>query len=114
MGWWDGSFGYTIPFAAENVRGGGGLPPTLERLQAYCKMSVSEETRDMGDAGREAEGINDLGMRGSVRKAQNRAENRQWIHAAEGRRGRCRGRARSLNLRVEELIDPARMRGFPA
>jgi len=31
-----------------------GQPPTMERLDRYCRMYVSEETRDMGDAGREA------------------------------------------------------------
>lgn len=51
---WDESVAYTLPFAEENVRRGGGQPPTMERLDRYCRMYVSEETRDMGEAGREA------------------------------------------------------------
>ena len=54
MAHWDRSVRYTLPFAQENVNRGGGLPPTLERLERYCRMYVSEETRDMGDPGREA------------------------------------------------------------
>jgi 1,4-dihydroxy-6-naphthoate synthase len=48
------SVAYSMPFAIENVRRGGGEEPTLERVERYCRMYVSDETRDMGDAGREA------------------------------------------------------------
>ena len=51
---WAQSVRYTLPFAEANVKRGGGLPPTIERVDRYCRMYVSEETRDMGDAGREA------------------------------------------------------------
>jgi 1,4-dihydroxy-6-naphthoate synthase len=51
---WDTSVAYTMAFAEANVKKGGGLPPTLERVDRYCRMYVSDETRDMGDAGREA------------------------------------------------------------
>ncbi len=54
MARWDESVAYTMPFAVENVRRGGGEPPTLDRVNRYCHMYVSEETRDMGDIGREA------------------------------------------------------------
>lgn len=32
---WDESVAYTMPFAQENVRRGGGQPPTMERLDRY-------------------------------------------------------------------------------
>jgi 1,4-dihydroxy-6-naphthoate synthase len=51
---WDESVAYTMPFAQANVTRGGGLPPTLERLDQYCRMYVSAETRDMGEPGRAA------------------------------------------------------------
>jgi 1,4-dihydroxy-6-naphthoate synthase len=51
---WDDSVAYTLPFAAANARRAGAEPPTLDRIDRYCRMYVSEETRDMGDAGREA------------------------------------------------------------
>lgn len=51
---WDESVAYTRPFADANARRGGGSPSTLERLDAYCRMYVTPETADMGDAGREA------------------------------------------------------------
>jgi 1,4-dihydroxy-6-naphthoate synthase len=51
---WDQSVRYTMAFAQDNVKRGGGLPPTLERVDRYCRMYVSEETRDMGNPGREA------------------------------------------------------------
>jgi len=54
MARWDDSVAYTMPFAVENVRRGGGDAPTLDRVNRYCHMYVSDETRDMGDAGREA------------------------------------------------------------
>ncbi len=54
MNRWDESVAYTQPFAEENVRRGGGARPTLERLDAYCRMYVTPETLDMGDPGREA------------------------------------------------------------
>lgn len=54
MSHWDLSVRYTMPFAQANVARGGGLPPTVERVDRYCRMYVAEETRDMGDAGREA------------------------------------------------------------
>ncbi len=43
---------YTMDFARANVARGGGLAPTFERIDAYCRMYVSEESLDMGDAGR--------------------------------------------------------------
>lgn len=51
---WEESVRYTMAFAQANVERGGGEPPTLERVGRYCRMYVSEETRDMGEAGREA------------------------------------------------------------
>ncbi len=51
---WDQSVRYTLPFAAANAARAGAAPPTLDRIDRYCRMYVSEETRDMGDAGREA------------------------------------------------------------
>lgn len=51
---WDESVAYTRPFADANARRGGGTPSTLERLDAYCRMYVTPETADMGDAGRES------------------------------------------------------------
>jgi 1,4-dihydroxy-6-naphthoate synthase len=51
---WDRSVRYTMPFAAANAERAGAAAPTLERVDRYCRMYVSEETRDMGDAGREA------------------------------------------------------------
>ncbi|MFO0834948.1 MAG: MqnA/MqnD/SBP family protein [Phycisphaerales bacterium] len=45
---------YTLPFAMANVSRGGGQTPTLERLDRYCRMYVSDETRDMGERGRQA------------------------------------------------------------
>jgi 1,4-dihydroxy-6-naphthoate synthase len=54
MDHWDESVRYTMAFAQANIDRGGGEPPSLERVDRYCRMYVSEETRDMGDAGREA------------------------------------------------------------
>lgn len=54
MARWDESVRYTMPFAMENIKRGGGEPPTVDRVDRYCRMYVSEETRDMGDTGREA------------------------------------------------------------
>jgi 1,4-dihydroxy-6-naphthoate synthase len=57
MARWKESVRYTLPFAEANVRRGGrqgGEAPTLERVDRYCRMYVSEETRDMGEEGREA------------------------------------------------------------
>jgi 1,4-dihydroxy-6-naphthoate synthase len=51
---WDESVRYTMPFAEANARRAGANPPDLARVDQYCRMYVSEETRDMGDAGREA------------------------------------------------------------
>jgi len=51
---WDESVQYTMTFAQANIDRGGGEPPSLDRVDRYCRMYVSEETRDMGDAGREA------------------------------------------------------------
>jgi 1,4-dihydroxy-6-naphthoate synthase len=51
---WDESVRYTLPFAAANAARAGAAPPTLDRIDRYCRMYVSEETRDMGYAGREA------------------------------------------------------------
>ena len=51
---WDESVRYTLPFAQANVRRGGGAEPAFERVNTYCRMYVSEETRDMGETGREA------------------------------------------------------------
>jgi 1,4-dihydroxy-6-naphthoate synthase len=51
---WDRSVRYTLPFAEANARRAGAEPPALDRIDRYCRMYVSEETRDMGDAGREA------------------------------------------------------------
>lgn len=51
---WDESVRYTLPFAAANAARSGVSAPTLERVDRYCRMYVSEETRDMGEPGREA------------------------------------------------------------
>jgi 1,4-dihydroxy-6-naphthoate synthase len=51
---WDRSVSYTMPFAEANARRSGAELPTLERIDRYCRMYVSENTRDMGDEGREA------------------------------------------------------------
>jgi 1,4-dihydroxy-6-naphthoate synthase len=51
---WDESVAYTLPFAAENARRAGSPPPDLARVDAYCRMYVTEETRDMGQQGRQA------------------------------------------------------------
>lgn len=45
---------YTLPFAAANARRSGQPQPTVERVDRYCRMYVTEETRDMGEAGRAA------------------------------------------------------------
>jgi len=45
---------YTMEFARANIVRGGGLPPTFERVDAYCRMYVSEESLDMGERGRGA------------------------------------------------------------
>lgn len=45
---------YTMPWAAENARKAGMAPPTLDRVDRYCRMYVSDETVDMGEAGRAA------------------------------------------------------------
>jgi 1,4-dihydroxy-6-naphthoate synthase len=50
----DRSVAYTMAFARANIARGGGEPPTLERVDRYCRMYVSDETRTMGDAGIEA------------------------------------------------------------
>lgn len=49
---WDESVAYTMPFAQANVDRGGGLSPTLERVNRYCRMYVSRDTLDMGESGR--------------------------------------------------------------
>ncbi|MFN0133688.1 MAG: menaquinone biosynthesis family protein [Phycisphaerales bacterium] len=49
---WDESVRYTLPFAAANARRAGGEPPTLDRVDRYCRMYVSALTRDMGETGR--------------------------------------------------------------
>jgi 1,4-dihydroxy-6-naphthoate synthase len=54
MARWDESVRYTMPFAAANAARAGAAPPTLERVDQYCRMYVSEETRDMGEQGRQA------------------------------------------------------------
>jgi 1,4-dihydroxy-6-naphthoate synthase len=54
MDHWDRSVAYTMAFAEANVKKGGGLPPTLQRVDRYCRMYVSGETRDMGEQGKEA------------------------------------------------------------
>lgn len=51
---WDESVAYTMPFAAANAMKAGQETPTVERVDRYCRMYVSEDTRDMGEAGREA------------------------------------------------------------
>lgn len=48
------STAYTMPWAAENARRAGMAAPTLERVDRYCRMYVSEETIDMGEPGRAA------------------------------------------------------------
>lgn len=45
---------YTMPWAAANAAKAGMEAPTLERVDRYCRMYVSDETLDMGEAGREA------------------------------------------------------------
>lgn len=54
MSRWDESVRYTMAFASANAARSGGAAPTLERVDRYCHMYVSEETRDMGNLGREA------------------------------------------------------------
>ncbi len=51
---WEESVRYTVPFAEANARRAGMEAPDLARVERYCRMYVSEETRDMGDEGREA------------------------------------------------------------
>lgn len=51
---WEESVSYAMPFAAANAKKAGQETPTVERVDRYCRMYVSEETRDMGDAGLEA------------------------------------------------------------
>lgn len=53
---WAESVEYTMAFARANVARGGGLAPTFERVDQYCRMYVTGETFEMGDAGREAIG----------------------------------------------------------
>ncbi len=48
------STAYTLPFAAANARRSGQPEPTLERVDRYCRMYVTDESRDMGEPGREA------------------------------------------------------------
>ena len=48
---WDHSVAYTLPFAAANAARAGTAPPSLEQVDRYCRMYVTEETRDMGHAG---------------------------------------------------------------
>ena len=50
----DESTRYTMPWAAANALKAGMEPPTLERVDRYCRMYVSDETLDMGERGREA------------------------------------------------------------
>ncbi len=50
----DESTRYTMPWAAANARKAGMEPPTLVRVDQYCRMYVSDETLDMGVAGLEA------------------------------------------------------------
>ncbi|MFN9969918.1 MAG: menaquinone biosynthesis family protein [Phycisphaerae bacterium] len=53
----DESTRYTLPFALANVDRAGKQSeekPTLERIERYCQMYVTEETRDMGENGRQA------------------------------------------------------------
>lgn len=51
MARWDESVAYTLPFAAANASRAGTLPPDLAQVDRYCRMYVTEETRDMGEAG---------------------------------------------------------------
>ncbi len=47
------STAYALPFALANTaRSADGGRPTLERVDRYCRMYVTEETRDMGERGR--------------------------------------------------------------
>lgn len=48
---WEESVEYTVPFAAANAARAGTAPPTIEQVNRYCRMYVTEETRDMGEAG---------------------------------------------------------------
>lgn len=51
------STAYALPFALANVDRAGaatGETPTLERVDRYCRMYVTEQTLDMGESGREA------------------------------------------------------------
>lgn len=49
------STAYTLPFALANTaRSGDGGKPTLERVDRYCRMYVTEESADMGVRGAEA------------------------------------------------------------
>lgn len=54
MARWDESVAYTLPFAAANAARAGTTPPDLQQVDRYCRMYVTEETRDMGDAGEDA------------------------------------------------------------
>ena len=42
---------YTLPFAKANADRNGEPAPTLEQVDRYCRMYVSAETLDMGEAG---------------------------------------------------------------
>lgn len=48
------STAYTMPFAEANAKKSGTQPPTLERVDRYCRMYVSDETIDMGVTGLDA------------------------------------------------------------
>lgn len=52
----DESTRYTLPFALANVNRAGKQSEegALERIERYCRMYVTEETRDMGESGRQA------------------------------------------------------------
>lgn len=50
----DESTRYTIPWAEANAKRAGMATPSLERVDTYCRMYVSDETLDMGEAGRSA------------------------------------------------------------
>lgn len=55
MAHWEESVEYAMTFAQANARrSGDGSTVSRERVSRYCGMYVTEETRNMGDAGRDA------------------------------------------------------------
>jgi 1,4-dihydroxy-6-naphthoate synthase len=51
---WHESVRYAMGFALANLKRGMGGEATFERVDQYCRMYVTDETLDMGEAGRNA------------------------------------------------------------